>query len=129
MTATTATNLIVVDSSGWLEFITDDVKADAFAPYIEPEDRVLVPAIVVYEVSKRLLKEYGDHGADLFLSFAFRRRIVGLDEYLALGSAEISLRRRLSMPDAIIYATAQNEQAQLITGDAAFQGLPGVTLI
>ena len=32
------------------------------------------------------------------------------------------------MADAIIYATAQAHQAQLVTGDAAFRGLPGVII-
>jgi predicted nucleic acid-binding protein len=33
------------------------------------------------------------------------------------------------MADAIIYATAQAHQAELITSDAHFSRLPGVTLI
>jgi predicted nucleic acid-binding protein len=33
------------------------------------------------------------------------------------------------MADALIYATAQAHQAELITSDAHFSGLPGVTLI
>jgi len=33
------------------------------------------------------------------------------------------------MGDAIIYATAEAHQAALITSDAHFSGLPGVTLI
>jgi predicted nucleic acid-binding protein len=33
------------------------------------------------------------------------------------------------MADAIIYATAQTHAAQLVTGDSAFQGLPGVTIL
>jgi len=33
------------------------------------------------------------------------------------------------MGDAIIYATAEGHQAELITSDAHFSGLSGVTLI
>jgi predicted nucleic acid-binding protein len=33
------------------------------------------------------------------------------------------------MADAIIYATAHAAQAELITSDAHFSGLPGVTMI
>src|SRR2546430_7430963 len=38
-----------------------------------------------------------------------------------------TLFRSLPMADLIIYATAQAHQAELITSDARFSGLPGVT--
>jgi predicted nucleic acid-binding protein len=125
----TDTDLLLVDSSGWLEFITDDEKADAFAPYIEAEQSILVPTIVIYEVTKRLVAEFGKHGADRFLSFALRQRVVGLDEQTAIAAAEFSLRHHLHMADAIIYATAQQHAAELVTSDPHFKGLPGVTLV
>lgn len=125
----TDTELLLVDSSGWLEFITDDDKAGAFAEYLALEERVLVPTIVIYEVAKRMIAELGEHGADRFLSFALRRRVVGLDERTAITAAELSLRHRLHMADAIIYSTALSFGARLVTSDEHFRGLPGVTLI
>lgn len=129
MTGTTATKLFLVDSSGWLEFITDDTKADLVEPYLAKEELVVVPTIVIYEVCKRLLALSGGHGPDRFLSFAFRRRVVQFDEYLAIAAAEISLQHKLPMADSIIYATAQHHKADLITTDAHFQNIPGVTLL
>jgi predicted nucleic acid-binding protein len=128
VTATTASSSCVVDSSGWIEYLGGGPKANEFAPYLERQDCLLVPTIVLYEVFKKLSRERGKTIADRFVSQAFRCVLVALDENIALVAARLSLDHRLSMADAIIYATAQTHQAQLITGDAAFQGLPGVTI-
>jgi predicted nucleic acid-binding protein len=129
VTATTGTELILVDSSGWLEALTGDTKADQFQPYLEKEDQLLIPTIVIYEVLKKLRGGLGPSISDRFLSHALRGRVVPLDEHLAIAAAEFSLRYRLAMADAIIYATARSFGAQLITSDGAFESIPDVTLI
>ncbi len=121
--------LFLVDSSGWIEFLGDGPLADKFAPYFEREERLIVPAIVLYEVYKKLLSAGSSAAADRFLSAALRSRVAPVDERLALVAARISLDRRLAMADAMIYATALNAGAHLVTSDAHFQGLPDVTVI
>ena len=130
---TTATTLndskrIVVDSSGWLEYLTDDVNAERFAPYVAGNFHVIVPTIVVYEVYKKLLMESGKSAADAFSSDAMRRTVVPLDDVLAISAAQISLDHRLPMADAIIYASTIAQNAELVTGDPHFRGLPGVII-
>lgn len=129
MTATTASDLLLVDSSGWLEYITSDTKSAAFAPFLEGSRPLLVPTIVLYEVYKKLTQMRGKTEADRFASHALRQSIVELDEDLALSAARISLVHKLAMADAIIYATALSQHAKLVTSDQAFSGLPGVTLL
>jgi predicted nucleic acid-binding protein len=121
-------DLFLVDSSGWIEFLGDGPLADRFAPYFEREERLLVPAIVLNEVYKKLLSVRGSTAADRFLSAALRARVVSIDERLALLAARISLDRRLAMADAMIYATALAAGAQLVTSDTHFKGLPGTTV-
>ena len=121
--------LYLVDSSGWIEFLGDGPLADRFAPYFEWEERLVVPAIVLYEVYKKLLSSGSSTAADRFLSAALRTRVVPIDERLALLAARISLDRRLAMADAMIYATAMAAGAHLVTADAHFQGLPEATVI
>lgn len=128
MTATTGSERVLVDSSGWLEYLTADAKGPAFAPYIRGNDHLIVPTVVLYEVYKKLLSSEGKTSADRFASDALRRRITPLDEDTAIAAAEISVYRRLAMADAIIYATAQIYHAQLVTSDLAFQNLPDVTI-
>jgi predicted nucleic acid-binding protein len=127
--AMTASELVRVDSSGWLEYITGDEKADAFGSVLQGETQVLVPTIVIYEVFKILLLRANKTDANLFLSEALRRRVVDFTDTIALAAASHSTDYKLPMADAIIYATAQANQAELVTSDAHFTGLPGVTVL
>jgi predicted nucleic acid-binding protein len=56
-------------------------------------------------------------------------RVVPLDTEIALAAAEACRVRQLATADAIVFATARGQHATLITCDAHFDGLPGVTLI
>src|SRR5258708_20754600 len=116
-------------SSGWVEFMGDGPLAEKFAAYFEREERLLVPAIVLYEVYKKLLSAQGSTAADRFLSAALRARVVPIDERLALLAARISLDRRLAMADAMIYATPLAPVAHLVPPDAHFQAFAEVTSI
>jgi predicted nucleic acid-binding protein len=129
VTTPTVSDPVLVDSSGWLEYITSDLKADLFAPYLEGERPVLVPAIVLYEVRKILLQRQPKTIADLFVSEALRRAVVPVDQEIALSAAVISMQHALPMADALIYATAEINGAELVTSDAHFKGLPRVTLL
>jgi predicted nucleic acid-binding protein len=117
-----------VDSSGWLEYLTEDSKAAAFAPYLEAEESVLVPAMVIYEVYRHLSKQRGKSLADHFAAQALHCRVVPMDETVALEAANLGLYHRLGPANAIVYATARVWQAQLITTNTHFRGLPGVII-
>lgn len=129
MTTPSGSEAVLVDSSGWLEYITADAKADAYAPYIESESILLVPTIVLCEVRKILLLRKSRTEADIFVSHALRKQIVDLDEKIALAAATASILHHLAMADAIVYATSQTHQAQLITSDTHFAGLPNVVIL
>lgn len=120
-----------MDSSGWVEFLGGGPKADAFGKYLQNQEAVLLPSIVVYEVYTKMLREQTSDLAERFLShaFGFHEREVALDIWLAASAARVSLATNLPMADAIIYATARAHQAELITSDAHFIGLPGVTVL
>ena len=125
----TASEIVLVDSSGWLEYITGDEKADVFGDILQRDIQVLVPTIVLYEVLKILLLRAGRSEADIFLSEALRRKVLDLTDTIALAAASLSIDYKLPMADAIIYATALARQAELVTSDAHFTGLPGVTIL
>jgi toxin FitB len=120
---------VLVDSSGWLEYITSDSKADVFAPYLEGQRPILVPAIVLYEVRKLLLQRQPKLIADIFVSHALRHTVVPIDQEIALSAAVFSIQHELPIADALIYAVAEKFGAELITSDAHFKGLPRVTLL
>jgi toxin FitB len=125
----TASELVLVDSSGWLEYLSGNEKANEFGAILQSGVQVLVPTIVLYEVLKILLLRAGKSEADIFLSEALRRRVVDLTETIALAAGSLSIDHKLPMADAIIYATARAHRASLLTSDEHFAGLPGVTVL
>ena len=129
MTTPSATEGVLVDSSGWLEYITADTKADLFAPYFESESPLLVPTIVLYEVRKILLLKQRQTLADIFVSEALRRTVIPFDENIALKAAFLSIQYQLAMADAVVYTTAEAYRVPLMTSDTHFTGLPGVTVL
>ena len=52
--------MILIDSSGWIEFFIDGPKAGAFAPLLKDTTRVVTPTIVLYEVFKKLTRDHGE---------------------------------------------------------------------
>lgn len=122
---------VIVDSTGWIEYFGEGKKSAAFAPYVEGKFELLMPAVIVYEVFRKLLREYGPRLAERFYSFAlgFNERQISFDSQLAMHAARLGLQFQLPMADAIIYATAQAHDAQLVTADTHFKGLAGVTLL
>lgn len=121
--------MVVVDSSGWIEFLSGGPKAQAYAAYLKDPERIVTPTIVLYEVYKKLKREMGEDVADLCLGRMKKTRLVPLDDDLAIAAAELSLEFSLAMADAFILATARAFQAELITSDADFQKVPGARVL
>ena len=121
--------MIVVDSSGWIEFFTGGKNAERYGGYLEDSVKVATPTIVLYEVYKLTKRERTEEDALLAAAQMQKTRIVPLSESLALAAADVALEFRLAMADAIVYATALSERAELVTSDADMNGLPGVTYI
>src|SRR5579863_131417 len=130
-TAMTASDLVVVDSAGWVEYLGDGPKASVFGPYLDKPESVLLPTTVVYEVHKTLLRECGSQLAEGFLSAAlgFHDRVIPLDVPIAELAARVSIDKKLPMAESIIYASARQHRATLITSDGRFTGLHGVTIL
>jgi len=131
VTTLSASDRIIIDSSGWVEYLGNGPKSDRFAVYFDSKAELFLPSIVVYEVQKKLLREQDSKLDTAFLSqiHGFGDRLIQLDLELAVVAAETSLKTGLAMADAIIYATAAECRAQLITSDGHFANLPRVTLI
>ena len=121
--------MILVDSSGWIEYLAARPKADRFAPYIEGSEPLVSSAIQIYEVYKVVRRDLNEERAIEAVSALRMTTIEPLVESLALEAADVALEHGLAMADAIIFATASRHDAQIVTGDVDFDGLPGVTLI
>ena len=119
----------VVDSSGWIEYLTDAPNADFFAPVIQDAAQLIVPSISIYEVFKILLRDDIEEIAMERILQMSRGQIVPLDGGLSIAAARLSLELRLPMADSIILATAQAYDATLWTQDVDFEGVAGVRYV
>ena len=118
--------MVVVDSSGWIEFFIDGPKADQFAPHLSDLENVITPVVVIYEVFKKIKRERGEALARLCVSQIEKTEVIPLTHRLALEAAELSIEYSLPMADSFILATARLHRAKLITRDSDFRGITGV---
>ena len=120
--------MIVIDSSGWIEFFADGPHAEAFAARLRNVSAVLTPTIAIYEVYKWIKRERSEEDALQAVAAMKRTTILELTEELALTAADLSLAHGLAMADSMMLAAARAHSAQLLTTDAGFEGIEGVTI-
>lgn len=116
----------VVDSSAWLEYFADGPNADFFAAAIENTDELLVPAVSLYEVYKRVMQQRDESAALAAIGAMLQGRVVELGTSLALSAAQLSLELQLPMADSIMLASARAHGATLWTQDRDFENLSDV---
>jgi len=116
----------VVDTSAWIEWLTGSATAKALGRKFPDKLQCIVPTIVQLELSKWLLRELGEEQADQVIAYTQKCIVVPLDTAIALLAAEMHREHKLATADAIVYATARQQRAQLLTCDAHFDGLPDV---
>lgn len=121
--------LQVVDSSGWIEVLTNGPQAERFLEVLDDEKSLIVPSITIFEVFKWILREHSEAQAIQAIAVMQRGKIVDLDASIAIAAAQISHALHLPMADSIILTTARQHQARLFSMDADFKGLADVELI
>jgi len=118
----------VVDSSGWIEYLSGGANAAFFRLPIEDEETLLIPALSLFEVYRHLLRHIGREDALNVVAAMRRGTVIDLDDRLALDAAELSVTTKLALADSILLATARAHGAELWTQDADFEGIEGVQL-
>jgi predicted nucleic acid-binding protein len=119
--------MILVDTCGWIEWLTEGALVDSFAPYMKDPADLLVPTTVQYELYKWVKRESDETTAYDTIALADNSFIVPLNTEIALMAADLTLSHKLAFADAVIYASAKKYHAELITSDDHFEGLPDVT--
>jgi len=116
----------IVDSSGWLSYFADDPSAKHFLSPLQDIQALIVPAIIIYEVTKVVLRESGSDDAVQVIAAMQKGKIVDLTAKLAVDASQISLQYKLPMADSIILTTARYCNATIWTQDVHFANIPGV---
>jgi predicted nucleic acid-binding protein len=119
----------VLDSSVWIEHLAAGTLADTCTPYLTGEGDVVTPIQVLYEVYRWTLRHVGEQAAMEVVGHMEATRFAPADVTTAVIAVQLSAEHGLAAADAMIYATAQLWHCELVTADADFRGLPGVTLL
>ena len=116
----------VVDSSAWIEWLSGSDLGRRLANELPANDEWIVPTVIQYELKRWALRTRSDRQADVALAFSNTLILYPLDSELAFKAADMAAQHSLAMADAIIYATAMDVGADLLTCDAHFANLAGV---
>jgi len=119
----------VVDTSAWIEWLMDTPVAEAIGPALPHRENWIVPTIVQHELAKWVRREVGAEKADEVVGLSQKCIVASLTTEIALAAADVAREHKLPTADAIIYATARAHGADVLTCDAPFKDLPGVTYI
>jgi len=125
------TELISVDSYGWIERFTKGPKAAQYGQVIESSQpkEIITSVIVLYEVYRKIKKLKGEEQALLAVAALSQTTIVPVDQTISLEAADFSLENNLHFSDALVYATARHWKAKLYTGDKDLRPLKDVCFI
>ncbi len=121
--------MIVVDTSAWIEWLVDGPAGSEIGRKMPERSRTIVPTLVQLELAKWLQRERGEEASDRILAFTQKCEVVALDTRIAISAADLCRRHGLATADAIIYATAIEKGARLLTCDAHFMDLPDVDYV
>lgn len=119
----------LVDTSAWIEWIQGSALGEALAPELPRNDEWIVPTIVQYELARWLAREMPADASSRLLAFTTDLVVAPLTTDIAVKAAGYAAVHKLAMADAIIFATAKEAGADLLTCDAHFAELPGVVYL
>jgi toxin FitB len=123
--------LISIDSSGWIERFTKGPKAPQYKELIESTQpkQIVTSVVVLYEVYRKIKKLKGEEEALLAVAALSQTTIVPVDQTISLEAADYSIENNLHFSNAIIYATARHFKAKLYTSNADLRPLQTVYFI
>ena len=119
----------VVDTSVWIEWLIGGSLRKTLVKEFPQKSVCIVPTIVQLELAKWLAREAGEEQADQVIAYTQKCVVAPLDTRIALLAANLHRQHKLATADAIVYATALDCGADLLTCDEHFEKLPGAILI
>lgn len=119
----------VVDTSAWIEFLLGTPLGRSVRQELPKPAEWVVPTIVQFELSKWLVRELGKDEADSAIAVSQQFVVAPLLTAIAVDAADLSRQYKLPTADAIVYAAARAHDADLLTCDRHFEGLPGVSYL
>lgn len=118
----------LMDSSAWLSYFF--AASSAVKKVVDSETILYTSVISLFEIKRKLLRESYDKNVEAVLYYIKNRSIIiTLDEVISQQAADISIKYKLHVMDALIYATAKIINAELVTFDHDFKNLEHVIVL
>jgi predicted nucleic acid-binding protein len=116
----------VVDTSAWIEWLVGSPLGRKLGKEIPAREQCIMPTLVQLELAKWLARETDEDRLDQVIAYTQKCLVVPMDTRIALLAADLCRKHKLATADAIVYATAREQGADLLTCDAHFAKLPDV---
>lgn len=116
----------LLDTCVWIEIVLGSPLGVQFNALLSNKQSVLVPSMVQFELRRWALREYGVSRANHIVLALREAMVVQTGERVAFLAADLARAYKLHALDALIYATAIEHDAELVTVDAHFKDLPQV---
>jgi predicted nucleic acid-binding protein len=118
-------NKVLLDSSVWIDWFSKGPKMRSYMPLIESSTIVGLPAIVFFEVCKKIAVKINAEVALSTAAFMRQYGSLATTDEIALHAVDLSIEWDLAMADSLVLAHAMREEATLLTLDNDFRTIPG----
>jgi len=121
---------VLLDSSAWIEYWKGGPHAKAAAAHIEGDEEAVASTINLAEVYFWILKYYDEDTAISKASTMEKRcLLIPVERRIAIEAAKARRQHGLALAGSLVYATAEDAGAKLVTGDPDLKGLEGTIFL
>lgn len=121
---------VLIDSWGWIEYFKGSENGDLVRSYLEDSGELIVSSVNISEVYRWFLRFYSENDAEeIRAAIKERCLIIDVDETIAVEAAKIKHKFAWGLGDSIVYATAMQRGAEVLTGDSDFRDRDGVIFL
>ena len=120
---------VLIDSWAWIEYFKGSQHGTKAKEIIESGQKIILSTINVSEIYNFLLKNQPAEAEKLIgfvLSSSF---VIPVDSKIAIEAAKIKHSQKMGLADAIVLATAEENNAEILTGDDDFKNMKNVIYI
>lgn len=120
---------IIFDSSVWIEIFREGPLFHKCKKILDEKVIIGVPTISIYEVYRKILTSFSEEMGLSVVAFLKQFPSLDLTTEIAITASDLSVANKLAMADSVMLAHSLLLNAQLVTLDNDFAGLPNTLVV
>jgi len=116
---------LLLDSHAWIDIFRDSKAGRRVKDYIKGKKKH-TSAINIAEVERKIRREGDKKDLEKARELFVFCNIINVTKEIAELAAELSVKHKLHLADALVYACARFHKLEVCTGDPDLKGLKGV---